>query len=168
MAKYEALILGLKVALELKIIDIEIYGESKLVVNQVKGTYDTKGEKLNPYRVVVIEFLERLDKYIIETIPKTNNRYADAMESIASLVPIEIEYEDTILTIHKLCSPYYTTHISSIFSYLITNDDAFQDWYFDIYGYLKDQSIPSNYTKNDRLRLRRTTMKYVIIGDIYI
>ena len=61
MAKYEALILGLKVALELKIIDMEIYGDSQLVINQVKGFYDTKDEKLKPNRMVVIELLDRLD-----------------------------------------------------------------------------------------------------------
>jgi len=49
---------------------------------------------------------------------------------------------------------------------LIANDDAFQDWYFDIYSHLKYQSVPSSYTKNDRLRLRSISMKYVIIGDI--
>jgi len=84
------------------------------------------------------------------------------------LVPIELEYEETILTIHKLSSPSYTTHLSSILLCLIANDDACQDSYFDIYRYLKYQSIPPRYTKNDRLRLRRKAMKYVIIGDVYI
>jgi len=135
MDEYEALLLGLKATLELKIIDIEIYGDSQFVVNQVKGTYDTKYEKLRPYRVVVIELLDRLDRYTIETIPRTNNKYADAMASSTSLIPIELEGEETILTICKLSSPSYTTHIHSIFSYLIANDDAFQDWYFDIYIY---------------------------------
>jgi len=75
----------------------------------------------------MIELLDRLDRYTIETIPRTNNRYANAMASIASLVPIELEDEETILTICKLSSPSYTTHLRSIFSYLIANDDAFQD-----------------------------------------
>lgn len=57
-------------------------------------------------------------------------------------------------------------HLHSILTYLITNDDAFHNWYWDIYGYLKDQCIPNKYTKNDRLRLRRNAMKYVIIGDV--
>jgi len=127
MAKYEDLILGLKVALELKLIGIEIYGDSQLIINQVKSTYDTKDEKLRHYRVVVIEFMDRLDRYTIETFPRINNRYADAMKSIASLVPIELEDEETILTICKLSSPSYITHIHSIFSYLISNDDTFQD-----------------------------------------
>ena len=91
--------------------------------------------------------------HTIDTIPRTNNRYADAMTSATSLVPIELEDEETILTIHKLSSPSYQNHLHHVLACLITNDDAFQNWYYDIYNYLKDQSIPSYYNKNERLRL---------------
>jgi len=117
----------LKVALELKITNIEIYGDSQLVVNQVKGSYDTKDEKLKPYRVVLIEFLEILDRYTIDTIPRINNIYVDAMASVASLVPTELEDEETILIIHMLSSRSYKNHIHYILSCLISNDDTFQD-----------------------------------------
>lgn len=86
-----------------------------------------KDDKLKPYIVVVIELLERLDNYTIKSIPRTNNRYADAMASATSLVPIELEDEKTILSIHNLSSRYYTNHIYSILSYRIADDHAFQD-----------------------------------------
>lgn len=90
----------------------------------MKICYDTKDDKLKLYRVLVIKLLKILDKYTIETIPRTNNRYVDAMASVASLVPIELENEETILTIHKLSSPSYISHIYSIISCLLANDDA--------------------------------------------
>lgn len=111
MVEYEALILGLKAALELKMIDLTIYGDSQLIVNQVKGSYDTKDKKLRPYRLVVLELLEQLHRYTINTIARTNNRYADAMASVASLVPIELEDEETILTVRNLSSPSYQNHL---------------------------------------------------------
>lgn len=127
MAEYEALILGLKVVVALKIKDIEIYGDSQLAVNQVRELFDTKDEKLKPYRVVVIELLDQFDRYIIENIPRINNRYVDAMASAASLAPFEIEDEETILNICKLSSPSYADHIHTILTYLIIDDNAFQD-----------------------------------------
>ena len=39
VAKYEALRLGLKMIKELKIKKVSIYGDSKLVINHVKGIY---------------------------------------------------------------------------------------------------------------------------------
>ena len=132
----------------------------------MKGCYDTEDEKLKPYRVVAIKLVDRIDRYTIKTILRTNNQYVDAMASTTSLVLIKLEDEETILIIHKLTFPSYTYHLHSILSYIITNDDAFHNWYWYIYGYLKDQSIPHRYTKNDRLRLRRIAMKYIIISDV--
>lgn len=115
---------------------------------------------------MVLELLEQLSRYIIHTIARTNNRYVDAIVSVSSLVPIELEDKETILTICNLSSPSYQNHLHHVFVDIITNDDTIQDWYSDIYIYLKDQSIPSHYNKNDRFRLRRIAIRYVIIDDI--
>jgi len=127
MAEYKALILGLKATLELKIINLIIYRDSQLIINQVKCCYNTKDEKLKPYRVVVLELLEQLKKYIIDIIPRTNNIFVDAMASVAPLVPIKLKDEEIILAFHKLSSPSYQNHLRHIFACLITNNDDFQD-----------------------------------------
>jgi ribonuclease HI len=48
-AGYEACILGLEAALELKIKKIDVYGDSMLIICQVKGEWQTKEEKLRSY-----------------------------------------------------------------------------------------------------------------------
>ena len=48
-AEYEVCILGLEAALELKIRKIEVYGDSMLIICQVKGEWQTKEEKLRSY-----------------------------------------------------------------------------------------------------------------------
>lgn len=65
MAEYEALILVLKATVTLKIKDIDIYWDSQLIVNQVKDLFDTKEEKLKPYRLMVIDLLDQFDIYNI-------------------------------------------------------------------------------------------------------
>lgn len=65
MEEYETLILGLKVAITLRIKDLDIYGDSQLIINQVKDIFDTKYEKLSPYKVVVNDLLDQFDKYTI-------------------------------------------------------------------------------------------------------
>lgn len=45
-AEYEALIMGLRWARELGVRNIAIYSDSQLVVNQVKGTFQTKYERM--------------------------------------------------------------------------------------------------------------------------
>ena len=71
----------------------------------MNDVYVTKDEKLQPYKIVIIELLEEFDTYNIHNIPCTNNNYMDAMAIFTSLVPIDIEDEETLLTINKLGTP---------------------------------------------------------------
>ena len=49
-AEYEACILDLEVALEMKIRKVDVYGDSMLIICQVKGEWQTKEENLRPYQ----------------------------------------------------------------------------------------------------------------------
>jgi hypothetical protein len=50
MAEYKVCTLRLEGALELKIKILDIYGDSMLIICQVKGEFQTKIEKLRPYQ----------------------------------------------------------------------------------------------------------------------
>ena len=58
MVEYEALILGLRTLKELGAKRIVVHGDSKLVINQVKGIYQSKHLKLRAYRNLVLDLLE--------------------------------------------------------------------------------------------------------------
>lgn len=47
-AEYEALVIGLKMAIKWKIKTLQVYRDSLLVINQVNDEYDTKDKKLMP------------------------------------------------------------------------------------------------------------------------
>ncbi|XP_027150259.1 uncharacterized protein LOC113750495 [Coffea eugenioides] len=49
VAEYQALILGLETAVDMKQLHLRVYGDSKLVVNQLLGVYDVKKPELIPY-----------------------------------------------------------------------------------------------------------------------
>lgn len=42
IVEYQALILGLKIAADMKQLKVNIYGDSKLIVNQIFGIYEVK------------------------------------------------------------------------------------------------------------------------------
>ncbi|XP_074298269.1 uncharacterized protein LOC141629111 [Silene latifolia] len=60
MAEYQALILGLQMAIEIGVRDMDIYGDSELVVNQVLGEYEVKKEDLIPYHQRALHLLASL------------------------------------------------------------------------------------------------------------
>ena len=59
MVEYEACIMGLEEALDLRIKIIDVYGDSALVINQIKGEWDTRHPGLIPlqrlcYKIITL------------------------------------------------------------------------------------------------------------------
>ncbi|GJU67850.1 reverse transcriptase domain-containing protein [Tanacetum coccineum] len=54
-AEYEALLAGLRIDTEMQVKDIHAFVDSKLVANQVEGSYEAKGERMSKYREKVLE-----------------------------------------------------------------------------------------------------------------
>jgi len=59
VAEYQALNLGLQMAIEMGIKDLNIYGDSQLVINQLLEKYKVKKEDLVPYHKHALRLLDR-------------------------------------------------------------------------------------------------------------
>ena len=57
MAEYEAYIMGLKVASDLRIKFLDVFGDSALVISQIKGEWDMKHPNLILYKEHVLTLL---------------------------------------------------------------------------------------------------------------
>ena len=53
IVKYNALLISLQLAHEMGVSYLEAYGDSKLIINQVKGEYEVQYEDLVPYHHAV-------------------------------------------------------------------------------------------------------------------
>jgi ribonuclease HI len=78
-AEYLALHLGLKKAAELGVKEIDIYGDSNLIVNHVNGTWRCMSHELylllNDCRIA----LQMFDKWTLSHIPRAKNTDADLL-----------------------------------------------------------------------------------------
>ena len=52
-AKYEALIVGLRAILDLGAQDVKVYLDSRLIINQVKGSFEAKDHWMIDYLLLV-------------------------------------------------------------------------------------------------------------------
>jgi len=86
-AEYEALLLGLKVALELKFERLLIYSGYQLVVNQILRAYQCHNEILNTYRDKILSLLKVFKAYKIEMVARLSKWFVDTMVSVGSLIP---------------------------------------------------------------------------------
>ena len=69
---------------------IEIYGDSELIIDQVKGIYQAKHPKMRSYRNLVLELLEEFDEHTISLIMREQNNIDDSLASSTSLFKIPI------------------------------------------------------------------------------
>ena len=58
-ADYEALIVGLEILIGLQAHALDIFGDSQLVVNQVKGIFKCQSVSMLPYNVVALHLLSQ-------------------------------------------------------------------------------------------------------------
>jgi hypothetical protein len=75
---------------ELKIKNMFIYGDSELIINQVKGVYLAKHFRMTSYRNLVLDLLKYFEGYQLTAIPRDQNVIANALDVVASLFKILI------------------------------------------------------------------------------
>ncbi|RVW70577.1 hypothetical protein CK203_060640 [Vitis vinifera] len=79
VVEYEACIIGLETALNLRVQQLEIHGNSNLVIQQTQGIWRTRGEKLKPYHAYLDLLIDRFDKLRYIHLPRVENQFANAL-----------------------------------------------------------------------------------------
>jgi ribonuclease HI len=87
VAEYRALLLGLERARELGAREIELVGDSELVVRQVNGEYKVKHADLRPLRNRVLAALEDFEEWSIRHVRREENAAADELVNAALDAP---------------------------------------------------------------------------------
>jgi ribonuclease HI len=77
--------LGLNSLKELKAKRIVVHVDSKLVINQVKGIYQTKNPMMMEYMNAILDLLEGFTKYDASLIPRGKNMISYALTTSASV-----------------------------------------------------------------------------------
>jgi ribonuclease HI len=84
VAKYEALVHGLKLAKEIGIRRILCFGDSELAVHQVLGEWETKDANMASYHFYVQQLCGFFEGCEFHHIPRANNSEADRLSKIGS------------------------------------------------------------------------------------
>ena len=82
-AEYEALTRALEVARDYGFDEVDVRGDSELIVKQVRGEYDTNDPELREHRVTVREILMGFDDWSLEHVPREINDRADELANDA-------------------------------------------------------------------------------------
>ncbi|XP_050918472.1 uncharacterized protein LOC127135889 [Lathyrus oleraceus] len=107
VAEYEACILGIETTIDLRIKILEVYGDSALVIYQVKDEWETRDAKLIPHRAHVVKLIEYFDDTTFHHNPRVENQVADALKTLASMYQVMFHNETLIIRIERREEPDY-------------------------------------------------------------
>jgi ribonuclease HI len=79
VAEYRALLLGIELARSHGAREVELVGDSELVVKQVKGEYRVKDQGLRPLHAEVRRALDGFERWAIRHVGREQNAAADRL-----------------------------------------------------------------------------------------
>ncbi|RDX87608.1 Retrovirus-related Pol polyprotein from transposon 17.6, partial [Mucuna pruriens] len=156
MAKYKACTMGLLMALEHQVKRLKVFGDSTLVIYQLREEWETQDPKLIPYHNHVKEIMEAFDEVTFHHVRREENQMADALTTLSAMVRVN---EGQGITLHPYVA--YCQHLSR----KITQADL-EPWYFDIKKYLEKEEYPDGASENSKRTLRRLASGFLLSGMV--
>ncbi|XP_017974505.1 PREDICTED: uncharacterized protein LOC108661580 [Theobroma cacao] len=158
VVEYEACFMGLHAAIERKIHILEVYGDSALVIYQLRGEWKTRDSKLIRYHKYVSKLIENFDKIRFTHLPREESQMADALATLAAMFEVGTDVKIQPIMINLRECP---AHCSSVEEKVDR-----KSWYHDIVHYLKFQQYSEQSSENDKKIIRRLAMNFFLDGDI--
>jgi len=138
--EYEALVLCLEILISKKALNIEIYGDSQLVINQVRWQFQCKSPSLMVYSHKVEHMLQYFRRVRCDHIPREDNEMANKLAQLAS------GYDTNVSAWFKTPSVEWSTRdfmvqeeMHEVCKIDILNQSI--DWRMDIVKILKDPNV---------------------------
>ncbi|GJR52656.1 reverse transcriptase domain-containing protein [Tanacetum coccineum] len=145
-AEYEALIAGLRIAAQMGVRNVRVSVDSKLVANQVLGTYVAKEENMVKYLEKAKSLIRGFANFSISQVPRSKNKKADALSKIA---PISFAHlsKQVLVEILKEKS-IQEEEVATIV------EEEGPTWMTPIIEYLIDGTLPDDKKKASKLRIK--------------
>ncbi|XP_075633385.1 uncharacterized protein LOC142605843 [Castanea sativa] len=110
VTKYEACIMGLQAALGLGVKELEVYGDSALIISQIQNKWKIKEERLMPYHECLQKWASKFTKIRYQYMPRIQNQITDALATMESMMDGPKEDEARPIVLEQKEEPaYYMT-----------------------------------------------------------
>ncbi|XP_058726165.1 uncharacterized protein LOC131597486 [Vicia villosa] len=139
VAEYEAWIYGIEAAIDLRIKNLAVYGDSSLVISLINGDWETRHPNLIPYKEHVVKLAQYFDDITFDHIPREENHLANAL-------------------IKRLDEP--------AFCGVVDNVPDEKPWFYDIKKFLETQEYPDGASLTDRKTLKRLSSKFFLAEGV--
>ncbi|XP_075659273.1 uncharacterized protein LOC142629189 [Castanea sativa] len=149
-------------AIEIGISHLEIFGDSKLIINQVLEQYDVKKEDLVPYCKYAKKLLANFEASTLEHIPRKENRQADALANLATTLALSQEETTKVAVSQRWVVPSVVEEEkeekqANVISVCLVEKE---DWRQTLIEYLQHGRLPDDVRHKTEVRRRAARFIY--------
>ncbi|GJX97273.1 reverse transcriptase domain-containing protein [Tanacetum coccineum] len=155
-AEYEAVIAGLKIAEQMGVENLQANVDSRLVANQVNGTYVAKETDMIRYLEKVKTLTSSFKAFSIKQVPRNENKKADALSKIASTSFAHLSKQVLVEELKE-------KSISAAEVLAVVEEEG-DTWMTPIFKYLTDGTLPAE--GNKARAVKRKSWRFSIINGI--
>ena len=83
-------------AVDMKQLHLQVFGDSQLVINQLLGSYEVKKPEMRPYHDYAQKLIRWLGDVTLQHVRRTENKKADAMATLASTLTLPDQTQVTV------------------------------------------------------------------------
>ncbi|XP_070032719.1 uncharacterized protein [Nicotiana tomentosiformis] len=157
-AEYEACIMGMDMAVDLDVEELLIMGVSDLIIRQAQGEWETRDIKIIPNMQHVENLSKRFKSIEFRYIPRFYNELADALATLAAMLPYLGNVHIDLLEIqirerHGYCNA-------------VKVEPDIQPWYHDIKRFLKRKEYPKQANGDQKRTIRRLASSFFSSGEV--
>ncbi|XP_026450904.1 uncharacterized protein LOC113351047 [Papaver somniferum] len=155
-AEYEVVVQALRIAIEIGLDDVRITSDSQLVVRQIEGGYNAVDPVMQKYLQLVKEYFAEIPRIIWRNIGRYNNRHADALAFIASMIEDPKIWH---IRIERLIQPSVSREEKELRVMIIEEGDMEvdeNDWRAPIYNYLMKGDLPRDRKEANNIKSKAT------------
>ena len=145
-AEYQALILVLEMTVDMKQLRLEVYGDSKLIINQLLNIYEVRKPKLVPYYNYATRMIGWLSGVTLEHVSRRKNRQEDALAKLASSLALpDVEARIPICQRWIIPSHFDDEYNDKMEANAISVFEIEkEDWRQSLINYLQHGKLPEN------------------------
>ncbi|GKA16067.1 reverse transcriptase domain-containing protein [Tanacetum coccineum] len=157
-AEYEALIVSLRIAEQMGVKNLQANVDSRLVANQVNGTYIAIEPGMIQYLEKVRTLTSTFKEFSIKQVPRGENKKADALSKMAST---SFAHQSKQVLVEELKEKSIDEK-----EVLVVLEEEGRTWMTPIHEYLTEEIIPEE--KRKARAIRRKTGRYAVTNGIFM
>uniref|UniRef100_A0A803KU95 Uncharacterized protein n=1 Tax=Chenopodium quinoa TaxID=63459 RepID=A0A803KU95_CHEQI len=132
--------------------DLDVYGDSMLVIHQLLDEYEVKKDDLKPYHKYASQLLESFDSVKLQHIPRSANKIAHSLENLAATLALGTMESMTV----SICNRWVVNSLEDeekedacIISVYEINT---MDWRQPFIDYLENERLPRDLKHKTEIR----------------